>query len=125
MHLVVDDEAAILAIMRATLENYGYNVVTAASGPEAIARLGSSSPAVDLVIADLDMPFMDGSTTILALPAPRLKAIIVSGSQDALEDAAKKIQCRRQFSNVHHRSLDQNCPDDASAVRKCLSIAAG
>jgi PAS domain S-box-containing protein len=89
--LVLGDETAILAIMRAALENYGYTVVTASTGPEAITRLGFN--AVNLVITDLDMPFMNGQTIIESLRKiiPQLKTIIVSGSEKALENARQEL----------------------------------
>jgi len=90
--LVVDDEAAILAIMRAALENYGYTVVTAASVPEAINCLRSNAPAIQLVIINLDMPFMDNRVTMTKLRkmSPGLKFISVAGSEKSAENA----QCR-------------------------------
>ncbi|HXI72124.1 MAG TPA: response regulator [Verrucomicrobiae bacterium] len=90
--LVVDDEAAILAILRAALENYGYTVVTAASVPEAINYLRANDPAIHLVIINLDMPFMDNRVTMTTLRkmSPGLKFISVAGSEKSAENA----QCR-------------------------------
>jgi len=92
--LVIDDEAAILAIMRAALENYGYTVVTATSGPDAIAQLGSHSATINLVITDLEMPFMDGPATITTLRkiSDKFKTIIVSGSEVAAIAANKQLK---------------------------------
>jgi PAS domain S-box-containing protein len=86
--LVVDDEEAILAIMRATLENYGYKVSTATSGPEAITRFAQNTTDFSLVITDLDMPFMDGHATIETLRkiSPGLKFIITSGAEKETEE---------------------------------------
>lgn len=92
--LVIDDEAAILAIMRAALENYGYTVLTAASGPEAIAQMGSHADTINLVITDLNMPFMDGEATITTLRkiSDKFKTIIVSGSELAAITANRQIK---------------------------------
>jgi CheY-like chemotaxis protein len=92
--LVVDDEEAILAIMRSTLENYGYQVLTAGSGVEAIARFTQNSDAVHLVITDLAMPFMDGRAAIQALRKIRsdVKVIVASGSDKEVEDLRKQIR---------------------------------
>jgi CheY-like chemotaxis protein len=91
--LVVDDEEAILAIMRATLENYGYRVLTATSGPEAITRFAQHNAAIRLVITDLDMPFMDGSATINTLRkiSPQLKFILASGSEKENEASRNQV----------------------------------
>jgi two-component system, cell cycle sensor histidine kinase and response regulator CckA len=81
--LIVDDEEAMLALMRTTLENYHYRVITAASGPEAVVRLAEKTTDVSLVITDIEMPFMDGFATINALRKikPNLKIIVATGSK--------------------------------------------
>ncbi len=65
--LVVDDENAILTTTRHTLEAFGYRVVTACDGTDAIATFlkGAEKPA--LVITDMMMPNMDGPAMIQAL----------------------------------------------------------
>jgi PAS domain S-box-containing protein len=92
--LIVDDEEAILAIVRSTLENYGYQVLTASSGLEAIARFTQNSDAVHLVITDLAMPFMDGRAAIQALRKIRadVKIIVASGSEKEVEDLQKHVR---------------------------------
>ncbi len=92
--LVVDDEEAILAIMRSALENYGYQVLTAGSGLEAIARFTQNSDAVHLIITDLAMPFMDGRAAIQALRKirPDVKIIVASGSEKEVEDLQKQTR---------------------------------
>lgn len=56
--LVVDDEPEIVRVLRAYLEQAGYEVLTAYSGPEALRRARQESP--DLIILDLMLPGMDG-----------------------------------------------------------------
>jgi CheY-like chemotaxis protein len=92
--LVVDDEESILAIVRAALENYGYKVLTAASGPEAITRFARNTADIRLVITDLDMPFMDGHDTIATLRkiSPGLKFILASGSENEAKAARHRTQ---------------------------------
>ena len=81
--LVIDDEEAMLALVRTTLENYHYRVITAASGPEAVVRLAEKTDDVNLVITDIEMPFMDGFAVINALRKikPNLKIIVATGSK--------------------------------------------
>src|SRR5258708_2863127 len=59
--LVVDDEPLVLHLAKMMLERFGYNVVIAASGKEAL-RLFEKWPdvQVDLALLDLVMPEMDG-----------------------------------------------------------------
>lgn len=79
--LIVDDEEAILALAKATLENYGYRALAAASGPEAVAIFARESGTIQLVIMDKSMPFMDGMATLVALRKINLdvKIVLVSG----------------------------------------------
>jgi DNA-binding response OmpR family regulator len=56
--LVVDDDKAMLRMIRLTLVTEGYGVTTAADGVEGLAALGSDTFA--LVVLDLQMPIMDG-----------------------------------------------------------------
>jgi two-component system KDP operon response regulator KdpE len=56
--LVVDDEPQILRVIRASLPLRGYEVITAASGEEALDQIGKQVP--DLIILDLVMPEMSG-----------------------------------------------------------------
>ncbi|MCK4303753.1 MAG: response regulator [Candidatus Eisenbacteria sp.] len=56
--LLVDDEESILKAIVRTLADDGYHLLTARSGPEALARLKECN--VDLVISDQRMPGMTG-----------------------------------------------------------------
>ncbi|MFA6546655.1 MAG: ATP-binding protein, partial [Limisphaerales bacterium] len=80
--LVVDDEAAIRSIATQTLEAYGYRVVTAKDGAEAVGLCAQNLAGLHLLITDMDMPIMDGPAAIRAVRvlAPRVKVVAVSGS---------------------------------------------
>ena len=56
--LVVDDSPVSRRLLGYTLQNNGYAVLTASDGREALSVL--EAQLVDLVIADLAMPEMDG-----------------------------------------------------------------
>ncbi len=56
--LVVDDEEDVLELVRYNLDKSGYQVETASSGEEALAKARRKLP--DLVILDLMLPGMDG-----------------------------------------------------------------
>ncbi|HEX8770401.1 MAG TPA: response regulator transcription factor [Acidimicrobiales bacterium] len=56
--MVVDDEPAILRVLRAGLEARGYRVRTAATGQAAIDGAALESP--DLIVLDLTLPDLDG-----------------------------------------------------------------
>jgi CheY-like chemotaxis protein len=79
--LIVDDEASILSITQQTLETFGYRVLKAANGADAIALYAQHRRDVALVMTDMLMPIMDGPATIHALMQinPRVKIIGASG----------------------------------------------
>jgi two-component system, cell cycle sensor histidine kinase and response regulator CckA len=79
--LVVDDEDAIRQITKGTLETFGYRVLTAADGTEAVAIYAQHRDEVAAVITDMMMPFMDGPSTIRALQKmnPQVRVIAASG----------------------------------------------
>ena len=60
--LVVDDEAAIVRLLRATMQAEGYAVITADRGGTALDLLNTERP--DLVVLDVMMPEMDGFETL-------------------------------------------------------------
>jgi len=57
--LVIDDDARLLASYRDLLSPYGFEVLTAPDGEQAIV-LVEKNPDILLVILDLAMPKMDG-----------------------------------------------------------------
>ena len=79
--LVVDDEASIREVAKETLTTFGYNVITANDGTEAIALFAAHRDEVKVVITDMMMPCLDGPATIRALKelAPDLRVIATSG----------------------------------------------
>ena len=89
--LVVDDEPAILGLVKDILRPAGYIVNTAANGKEAIAAL--LVHPYDLVITDMNMPQMGGMELVqyLRLHHPETLVIVFTGFasyQDAV-DAVK------------------------------------
>jgi len=79
--LVVDDEESIREITRSTLETFGYTVLTASDGTEALALYADKKNEIAVVLTDMVMPFMDGPATIRALQRmnPRVRIIAASG----------------------------------------------
>jgi PAS domain S-box-containing protein len=79
--LVVDDEASILIVTSQTLQAFGYRVVTAGDGADALAIYVQQKDEIDVVLTDMMMPVMDGAATIQALMRinPAVKIIAASG----------------------------------------------
>ncbi|QQS31816.1 MAG: PAS domain S-box protein [Acidobacteriota bacterium] len=79
--LVVDDEENIRTVAEATLTKFGYKVITAGDGTEALAVHSQTENEISAVITDVAMPFMDGPSLIRALRKldPQIKIIAMSG----------------------------------------------
>ena len=58
--LVADDDISVLDLTKELLESYGYDVITAANGKEALKIFQSQGDSISLVILDSIMPEMDG-----------------------------------------------------------------
>jgi CheY-like chemotaxis protein len=63
--LVVDDEPAIVTVLKSRFQACGYKVLTALDGEECLVKMKSEKP--DLVILDLMMPKMDGYNVLIAI----------------------------------------------------------
>jgi CheY-like chemotaxis protein len=79
--LVVDDEAAVRQITQQTLEAFGYRVLVAADGSEAIAIFATRQKEISVVLTDMMMPEMDGPAVIRVVKRmnPAVKVIAASG----------------------------------------------
>ena len=77
--LCVDDNEQSLSIRKVLLETRGYRVVPCLTGEDALARFKKGG--VDLVLADLIMPGLDGARLIEEIKtiSPRTPAILLSG----------------------------------------------
>ncbi len=94
--LLVDDEEPVREVAKEFLEQYGYAVMTAESGEEAIEMVSKAihtmpPSAPDLIILDLNMPGMGGYKCLQQLLKidPNSKVIIASGYSAEFQE--KKI----------------------------------
>jgi CheY-like chemotaxis protein len=83
--LVVDDEAVVRNMAKATLERSGHQVHIAAGGEEAVERIQASPALYSLVLLDFNMPGLNGEKTLDAIRSIRsdLPVVICSGYSDA------------------------------------------
>ncbi|MEP6673162.1 MAG: response regulator, partial [Chthoniobacter sp.] len=79
--LVVDDESSVRQITRQTLESFGYHVVEAADGVEAISIFTLRGKEIAALLTDMMMPVLDGPATIQVFRRlnPDLPIIAASG----------------------------------------------
>lgn len=94
MILVVDDDAAIVELLRKRIEAEGYRVETAANGLEAYQHV--KSPDCKCMLLDINMPKINGAELLMLMQAEGIEApaIVMAGFPDFNEDEMK------QFSNV-------------------------
>ena len=78
--LIVDDDPEVRVVVAEFLEEFGFRVMQAASGPEALSLL-AQTPDVRMLITDVRMPDMSG-LELADLATQRhgdLKVILISG----------------------------------------------
>jgi len=94
--LLVDDTKSVQLVMTARLASYGYEVLHAVDGQEAMATFASAAP--DLVLMDVEMPVMNGfeaASRIRAFEATQQWAwtpIIFLTSSDTVENLVTAIE---------------------------------
>jgi PAS domain S-box-containing protein len=89
--MVVDDEASVLDITKQTLMAFGYRVLTAEDGAQAIALYAVHRDEISAVLTDIMMPIMDGSALIAALLRINPKARIIAASGLAANGNANRL----------------------------------
>ena len=116
--LVVEDEAQVRALAVRALKTYGYHVIEAASGVEALEIWRQPGGTVDLLLTDLVMPEGVSGRQLaeqLLAEKPGLKVIYISGYPDEVAGRGLKLEEGVNF-------LQKPCENTklAQTVRNCL-----
>lgn len=106
--MIVDDEADLRETLKDLLEIYGYAVITASNGREALELLKRQDVPC-LVLLDLMMPVMNGWEFLEALQAERpadadeLPIVVISAAAD-VADVERRYGCHvmRKPLNLKH-----------------------
>jgi signal transduction histidine kinase len=77
--LVADDDASFRQVLKGMLAPMTERLIEAEDGRQALALLAASPSPVDLVLADMRMPGLDGTGLLAGLPAS-VSAIIITGA---------------------------------------------
>ncbi len=87
--LVVEDDRAVLDLAATILRNEGFEIVTALDGAEALALTDEQIASIDLLVADVQMPDIDGPTLAeqLVRRAPMLKVMYMSAWVDPISSS--------------------------------------
>jgi hypothetical protein len=82
--LVVDDEPAVVALVRTMLWRAGYNVIEAANGEEALGVAARETGPIHVLLTDVVMPIMNGYELAvkMRLARPEVKVLYMSGYRD-------------------------------------------
>ena len=83
--------------MKSTLENYGYRVLTAPNGLEAVACFETHKNEIRLLLTDTDMPYLNGMSVIRAVQKidPGLPVVLASGTELNTEFLSSQTQILR------------------------------
>ncbi len=85
--LIVDDDLAVLQIMKEALQKGGFDVESAGKGEDAVLRL--EAERYDLLITDILMPDIDGFEVIdlAVLKNPDIYVLAISGGGEGKDGA--------------------------------------
>ncbi len=110
--LLVDDDPDVLALASRALRPDGYEVLTAATGDEAVAIL--QQRMVRVIVSDFSMPGMHGAQLLAQASRLRPEAlrILVSG-----QTMNRAMQTGLRNGEIHHYFVKQRSYD---AVRACI-----
>lgn len=97
--LLVEDEELVRKMFRSILNRFGFDVLIAKDGVEALDIFRSRPDEIRLVITDLTMPRMNGWETLAALREirPDIPVILASGYDEAYVMAADYVEKPQAF----------------------------
>ena len=114
--LVVDDEYVTHRIIQVILGKLHYNIISAYNGLEAVQRLAENS--VDMIITDVNMPYMDGISLLDAIRTGErcrnLPVVVITSSplpevpKEAVEKGATAF-IYQPFSSFELMSIVSDC----------------
>lgn len=93
--LIVDDSITTRTLEKSILEANGFRVLLAVDGLDALERLRTTSMTIDLVVADVEMPRMDGFQLLVALKADSQLAsipVIMMTSRASPDDVRRGME---------------------------------
>lgn len=97
--LVVEDDDVIRELIQTTLERAGYRVITAADGAEGISVFGRRHEEIAVVVMDMMLPLIDGTTAIgmFRRLEPGVELVVMSGLPSQRSAAEKATGGRYRF----------------------------
>jgi len=89
--LIVDDDASIRDFTANVLEHFGYEIMTATNGQEALKLYSDKKDEIHLVILDIGMPVMGGQQCLVELLKINPSARVLIASGYSINGTAKKV----------------------------------
>jgi len=89
--LVVDDEESVRCVAREMLERFGFDVLTAADGREAVELFRDRADEMAAVLLDVTMPQMNGKETFRELRRVRRDVPVILSSGYSEQEAATRF----------------------------------
>ncbi|MEO7362149.1 MAG: PAS domain S-box protein, partial [Gemmatimonadaceae bacterium] len=82
--LLVEDDAAVRRLAAAALSRFGYSVLAAATGAQALQITEERGDTIDVLLTDVIMPGMSGPQLVSVLRdrSPKMKVVFMSGYTD-------------------------------------------
>jgi DNA-binding NtrC family response regulator len=92
--LIVDDDPVQRRLLQASLEKFGYEVVSVAGGEEALAKLESSAAGtISAMVLDLAMPGLDGIGVLKAMREREIDIpVVVQTAQGGIETVVSAMR---------------------------------
>jgi two-component system KDP operon response regulator KdpE len=116
--LVVDDQDDVRLLLHHILQADGFTVVEAGGGPEALALLDSGERP-DVVILDVQMPDMDGWTTLAEMRRRARYPVLLCTVKSSLADVVRgyELGCDGYLAKPFHP------PELVEAVHSVLMMS--
>ena len=114
--LLVDDEPDFLLMLTYRLKAYGYAIVTAANGKEALEVIQDKSP--DAILLDIQMPEMDGFEVLKAVRKQDKNLpifILTTFSDERRQEESKRLGASGFM--VKGNFSEENADDLIAAIR--------
>jgi CheY-like chemotaxis protein len=113
--LVIDDEPLVRRLVEETLTREGFDVHGVPDGPAALALYPSLQGSIALVLLDIEMPLMDGPTTLAALRQidPKVRCCFISGYSGY---SAEQLAAMAAIGLIEKPFQLQTLPDTVKAM---------
>jgi DNA-binding NtrC family response regulator len=124
--LVIDDEPALVKLMKTYLGRLGYQVEAFSDGNEAWRTFQANPCAYDLVIADLTMPGFDVEQVLPCIPAlnSKVRVLVCSGHPYEIASLPKAVRPHFNFLQKPFipKMLAEAVTDTLSRATPCAAV---